>query len=207
MKKILSLFSFLLVAAWSYAENSFSVDDLNIKPGEEKTISVSLTNEEDAKSAAIDITLPTGLSFAGTNGDVVFADRTSGMMSKSAKIQNSGALRVGMAFGTIPAGEGEVFTFKVKADANATLGSAKISYTGMSLTYASKVTIPDMESEVNIYQTYKVTVAANDAAMGTVEGGNDEAMSNSQITVKATANEGYEFVNWKKGPQPSTLSR
>lgn len=156
MKRIVYSFCFLLVAISAQAANSFSVGIVEIMPGEEKTLSVILTNDVEAQSAAIDISLPTGLSFVGSNGSVVFSDRVSGMMLKSAKIQKSGALRIGLALGeTIAEGTGEVFTFKIKADEGAVLGVVNMSFSEMSLTDNSseseKVTIPDAEIEVNIY--------------------------------------------------------
>ena len=153
MKKIVSVFCFLLMAVMMQAEITFSVGKIEIKPGDEKTISVVLTNDVDARSAAIDITLPTGLSFVGENGSVEFSDRVSGMMMKSAKIQTSGALRVGLALGeTIAAGTGEVFTFKIKADQDASSGVVKMVFSGMSITNTSneKVTVPDAEFEIKI---------------------------------------------------------
>ena len=152
MKRIISLLVVLLAAVVSQAENSFTVDAISIQPGEEQTIVVTLTNEE-CKSAAIDITLPEGLSFVGENGSVTFTSRADGMSSKAAKIQTSGALRVGLAFGTIAAGSGELFSFKVKAEDNAQQGNYKMKFSGMSLTGSAnnKITIADSEVDVTVY--------------------------------------------------------
>ena len=46
--------------------------------------------------------------------------------------------------------------------------------------------------------SYVVTVSANPAEAGTVTGGG-EFEETDEITVKAVANEGYEFVNWTEG--------
>ena len=203
MKRIFYMFCFLLAALSSHAENVFSVDEIDIKQGEEKVISVALTNEENASSAAIDIILPTGLSFVNgsLDGSVVFSDRTAGIMSKTSKIQTSGALRVGMAFGSIPAGSGELFTFKIKADENMDLGTVKIKYSSMSLTISSsKVTIPDMESNVNVVKYYSVSVQTDGYIGGSVaitEGTTgDEVKAGSSIQITATPEEGYHFVKW-----------
>ena len=203
MKRIFYMFCFLLAALSSHAENVFSVDEIDIKQGEEKVISVALTNEENASSAAIDIILPTGLSFVNgsLDGSVVFSDRTVGIMSKTSKIQTSGALRVGMAFGSIPAGSGELFTFKIKADENMDLGTVKIKYSSMSLTISSsKVTIPDMESNVNVVKYYSVSVQTDGYIGGSVaitEGTTgDEVKAGSSIQITATPEEGYHFVKW-----------
>ena len=194
MKKLYFLLSFLFLSLTSIAENAFSVDEIDIKMGEEQTLSVSLTNEQDAKSVAIDITLPEGLSFVD-EGSVVFSSRADGIMSKSAKIQTSGALRVGLAFGSVPAGTGELFTFKVKAVESAAVGTVKIQYTNMSLTYSGKVTIPNMESNVTIYNTFIVTANTADEVKGTVSGGG-EYRNGVNATLTATPNEGYDFTKW-----------
>ena len=202
MKKVLSVISFLLVASYSQAENTFFVDNFEIKPGQEKTLSVILTNDSNAKSAAIDISLPTGISFVGDDGSVKFSDRVNGMTKKSAKIQKSGALRVGMVLGeSIAAGTGEVFTFKIKADDNATLETKKISFSRMALTNASneKVTIPYIEINVKVNNIVKIAVASNNNLMGSVQGANDESVVGSNATITATANNGYHFVNWTLG--------
>lgn len=204
MKRIIYVLSLLVTAAAMHAENSFSVAPVEIQPGEEKTISVILTNDEDAKTAAIDITLPTGLSFVngGTDGSVVFSERTSGMPSKSAKIQTSGALRIGMAFGVVSAGSGELFTFKVKAAVDATPGSSKIKYSAMALTLSTsgKTVLSDMESDVTIYKTCKVDIQTANYAGGSVALNKgtigDNVMYGTDFEVLATANEGYHFAKW-----------
>lgn len=48
--------------------------------------------------------------------------------------------------------------------------------------------------------SYVVTVSANPAEAGTVTGGG-EFEETDEITVKAVANEGYEFVNWTEGEE------
>ena len=203
MKRIISLLVFLLAAVVSHAENSFTADAVSIQPGEEKTIAVTLTSEDLSKSAAIDITLPEGLSFVGNDGSVTFTSRADGMSSKSGKVQNSGALRVGLAFGSIAAGSGELFSFKVKADENATLGAYKMKFTKTSLTNSAntKVSIPEKEIDVTLYKLYKVEVTANTAVMGSVSGGGNAVMSGTSTTVTATANEGYSFVNWTENSE------
>ncbi len=203
MKRIISLLVFLLAAVVSHAENSFTADAVSIQPGEEKTIAVTLTSEDLSKSAAIDITLPEGLSFVGNDGSVTFTSRADGMSNKSGKVQNSGALRVGLAFGSIAAGSGELFSFKVKADENATLGAYKMKFTKTSLTNSAntKVSIPEKEIDVTLYKLYKVEVTANTAVMGSVSGGGNAVVSGTSTTVTATANEGYSFVNWTENSE------
>ena len=99
----------------------------------------------------------------------------------------------------IEAGEGEIFTFKIKADESTTVGSYQISYSTMSVTYATKVTIPDMTTDVNVYNIVDVTVVSADEKMGTVTGGGTQLASGTEITVKAEPKTGYNFVAWFDG--------
>ena len=210
MKKISSLLFLLLASIVTQAADQFSMAKIDIKPGETKVVTVSLTNEQETQSVVVDVTLPAGLSFVNANGDVVtqgsnngvvFADRTSGFMSKTANVnKNTGLMRTSFTFGSMPAGDGELFTFKVKASENATIGAVKINYTGLKVTYGSTTnTHSDMTSDVNIYDIYNVAVATADASMGSVSGGNAEAMSGTPMTVTATPVTGYDFVAWKDG--------
>ena len=209
MKKIISLIILLLTSTLSKADNLFSIDKVDIRPGEEKVVSLMLTNDVNAKAANIDITLPTGLSFVSVDGDdndasAVFSDRTSGMMLKQAKIQSNGALRIALTMlmgSPVQAGSGEIVSFKIKADANAAIGVVKLSYSGMKITPSSGSAIvpSNFTSDVNIYDIYNVAVATADASMGSVSGGNAEAMSGTPLTVTATPVTGYDFVAWKDG--------
>lgn len=56
-------------------------------------------------------------------------------------------------------------------------------------------------------KSYTITVKANDAAMGTVTGGGSYA-ANASATLTATANNGYEFVQWQDGNKdnPRTIT-
>ena len=116
MKKIVSLIILLLATTLSQADNLFSIDKVNIRPGEEQVISLSLTNDVNVKAANLDVVLPTGLSFVNVDGadydaSAVFSDRTSGIMLKSAKIQSNGALRIALTMlmgSPVAAGSGEI---------------------------------------------------------------------------------------------------
>ena len=56
-------------------------------------------------------------------------------------------------------------------------------------------------------EQYTITVNANDATMGTVTGGGIYDV-NSTVTLTATANDGYEFVQWNDGNKenPRTIT-
>ncbi len=53
--------------------------------------------------------------------------------------------------------------------------------------------------------TYTITVASSDETKGTVAGGGTYAY-NTTATLTATANEGYEFVNWSNGSKENPLT-
>ena len=52
-------------------------------------------------------------------------------------------------------------------------------------------------------KNYTITTKVNDAAMGTVSGGGSYA-ANATATLVATANPGYEFVQWQDGNKEAT---
>lgn len=57
--------------------------------------------------------------------------------------------------------------------------------------------VPAPESQFIQKETrYTVTVAVNDEAMGTATGGGTEFLAGDIATLSATANDGYQFVNW-----------
>ena len=59
---------------------------------------------------------------------------------------------------------------------------------------------PKFETEGQGSTVYQVTVQPNDAAMGTTTGGGI-FQAGTEITVTATPNEGYEFINWTIGEE------
>ena len=52
---------------------------------------------------------------------------------------------------------------------------------------------------------HTVTAVANDAAMGTVTGSGEYAYG-TEVTLTATANEGFRFVNWSNGETEATIT-
>ena len=75
-----------------------------------------------------------------------------------------------------------------------TIGNLKLYNTTPEITNGTYTIIP--APVVN----HTITVAANPAEAGTVTGGG-EFEETDEITVKAVANEGYEFVNWTEGEE------
>ena len=63
-------------------------------------------------------------------------------------------------------------------------------------------TVPAPESQViKKAARYTVTVVVNDEAMGTATGGGTDFLAGDIATLSATANDGYQFVNWTKGAE------
>jgi hypothetical protein len=71
----------------------------------------------------------------------------------------------------------------------------------------TKDTVFTAEFGVLSANTYHVTVNANNSSMGTVSGSGDYA-TNTTVTIAATANTGYRFVQWNDGnsQNPRTIS-
>ena len=70
---------------------------------------------------------------------------------------------------------------------------------GMSITNTSSVKVPisDKGIDVNIYDVAQITVSPT--TKGVIEGGNAEVAIGSSVTLTATPNAGYNFVNWTAG--------
>ena len=80
---------------------------------------------------------------------------------------------------------------------------AKVAVYGTLETYFSKAgvkEVSDYEWVVAPVVNHTITVSANPAEAGTVTGG-DEYEEGATATLTATANEGYEFVNWTVGEE------
>lgn len=72
-------------------------------------------------------------------------------------------------------------------------------------TNTNTCTVPAPESQVIKKEArYTVTVTVNDEAMGTATGGGTEFLAGDIATLSATANDGYQFVNWTYGITTST---
>lgn len=72
-------------------------------------------------------------------------------------------------------------------------------------TNTNTCTVPAPESQVIKKEArYTVTVTVNDEAMGTATGGGTEFLTGDIATLSATANDGYQFVNWTYGITTST---
>lgn len=112
--------------------------------------------------------------------------------------------------------------YKSKANANVLVGEAKMvvrnnftidfgdllkantyDVTGFVAIFNGTIQLYPTEIKDVTPKSYTVTVNVNDDAMGTVTGAG-EYEENATATLTATANEGYEFVNWTVGEETKT---
>ena len=78
-------------------------------------------------------------------------------------------------------------TFKI----DQTFAAGNYNIVGFVTCYNTTVQIAVVSAE----RIYTISATANDEAMGTVTGAGEYA-ENAEVTLTATANDGYEFVNW-----------
>ena len=91
--------------------------------------------------------------------------------------------------------DGEEITFKLY-DHNLNLEVVPTTVTPATLTFA----IDGVEMDYDIYFTScLITAAANNATYGSVNTAAQYVAAGTSVTLTATANTGYDFVNWTKG--------
>ena len=120
-KLLLSGFAFTCLLTDAQAENKVTIDDFNIKPGEEKTIAVYLDNDDAISALQLDIELPQGLYYVSNsvtrNEERIDRDTHSLYM----KMLPTGNLRLLIApsgVSPIAGHEGAVAYFTVEASSN-----------------------------------------------------------------------------------------
>lgn len=153
-------------------DNYLSIDAVNIKPGETKTISVGMTNTENIQGLQCNIELPEGLSFTTkANGKIDIAnnvDRGDGF-TLSGNLQEDGSLTVAAVNfdgDTYYGNSGTIFTFKITADEGMPVGEYEIKVRDIVL--SSGVAIKPSDT------TGKVTVESSQANIQQIES-NDNA--------------------------------
>lgn len=137
--------------------NFLHIEDLEMQPGEVKTIEVMMTNQrDDIRGLQCDITLPDGLSFLydeDVDDYVTATTRVPRKLALSSEMQAVNTLRVaGVCTGSscIYGNDGSVFTFKVKADENMTSGKYKVLLSNMELSYGEAIQVNDRTSLLEI---------------------------------------------------------
>ncbi len=212
MKRLLIFFSALCAVFMAHAETGSLVleESLSIRPGEQKELKILLNNVNISSAAQATVVLPEGLSFVKMDWDgeevwaipsarseSAYSDATMGADGSITFAFLATAVRNRIQ---VVGDDPLLLTMTIKAADTAPIGIAKIKLNDVAVSYpagsASANEDYNAQFDINIYQTYNVAVATDDAAKGTVAGGKAEAMSGTSITVTATPNTGYDFVAW-----------
>ena len=206
MKKhlIFLLTFFLGLKAMAAVEPTVSLDNIKMKPGTQTTVTMELQNADFAiASLQGDFILPSGVTISDIS---LVNDRFKTSGANVSHVLNANAARflvtANREYGSIASVDGTsgaVISFKVNVAADVALGQYQVSIGNVELGddqfqphYAS------CTATLTVYDEFTVAAAAADATMGSVTGA-DTYESGQEVTVKATANEGYSFVSWKSG--------
>ena len=191
-------------AAVIISSNYVHLADIDIKPGETKTIEMLMTNANTVAGIQGNVKLPNGLSFVKkTNGKVDAANVNSRAedFTLSCAVQDDGSLTFAQysADGfTFEGKEGAVFTFKIKADENATAGTYSVNLSDVVLSIGGVgYDIPNRTSSLTITGTTGIeSVESNQTAEG-LETGNWYTLDGRRLSGKPTKR-GIYIVNGKK---------
>ena len=141
-------------------DNYLHLADIDIKPGETKTVELLMTNTDEVKGTQGNIKLPAGLSFVKKSNGKVDAkniDDRSEDFTLTCQIQDDGSLTFAQYSGdgfTYDGNDGGIFSFKIKADENATAGTYNIDLTKVVLSIDGVgYDIPDRTSSLSVTGT------------------------------------------------------
>ncbi len=176
MKK-LSIILFLQILVLSAQagivdDNYLHLADIEIDPGETQTVQLLMTNANIVAGVQGNIKLPAGLSFVKkSNGrlDVSNNNDRAEDFTLSCALQNDGSMSFAQYSGdgfNYEGNSGAIFTFKIKADENATAGTYEVSLLGVVLSIeGTGYDIPDRTSVLVVKGEDPVTVTANNLNM------------------------------------------
>lgn len=148
MKKIVFLLCLLLSSLTiSAVESGFYMDAVDILPGQEQQLTLKVVNSEGIKGFQLNVVMPDGLSVV--DGSVTNTGRLADIgYTVRSSIKSSGTLGLIAVHGgtPIPAGDGAIISFKVKAAADAVEGEVAIKLTGIKISFESQnYTQPDVK--------------------------------------------------------------
>ena len=201
MKKYLLLSFMLLVSLISKADVSFSMSATKVKAGDNFTLPVVVTNDEQFAGFELRIYLPEGISFQGTTRAtrIQAGSRLAGF-TITGKDQDDKSYKILVASlegEMIATGDDALFNILLQADENATLGNSDVKLAVIRYTDTNETlhNLSDVTASVKIYKMFDVTASPSGETMGSVAGaGSYESGTNATLT--ATANTGYEFTKW-----------
>jgi uncharacterized repeat protein (TIGR02543 family) len=206
MKKhlIFLLTFFLGLKAMAAVEPTVSLADIEMKPGTQTTVTMELQNAGYAiTSLQGDFILPEGVTVSDIS---LVSDRFKTNGANISHVINANATRflvtANREYGSIASVDGTsgaVISFKLNVAKTVSLGQHQIGIGNVELGDAQyQPHYASCTATLTVYDDFTVTATAADPTMGTVTG-EGTYKSGKEVTVKATPNEGYSFVNWKSG--------
>lgn len=198
MKRFKSIFILMLLMLLALptalrAENAFYTPPFNIIPGDTKSLSICLDNDQIVRGIQADIILPEGLSMVKDgNGDfnISLTDRASSFSVSSNEISN-GTVRVlvySFLSDNLEPGKGTILKVQVKASESFTGGYIQIKNIILADENNQDVDLADSQTLVGIKEQNTISVADGEIESG--EGGffslnllNDSQMTACQFDV------------------------
>ena len=207
------LLAMLFVAgqAWSQSTRIYA-DGFSISPGESTEWEIMFDGDVYITSAVVVVDIPEGFEFEnkGTARRPVYAttsDVSSGLTIASNLVNDGAQLRLVMTdnqqIGTDET-SGVLVKVNIKAKEDVALNdyTFKLSELSASDENESNYQTDDQEVTVTVFKKCLITVGVNNSAYGSTAispEGKDKYDSGTSVTVTATANDGYHFVNWTVG--------
>ena len=203
MRKFYSTFLLMLISLVVYGQANFSIEDFKIKRGETKEMSVKMEITSPVQSFQLDLVLPEG---------VVITEGSAKLTSWGDKHSISQAQRTDGAYrimvmtyqnGVFNEGKDDIITLEVTATNDCALGNKSFNISNVVVTPVSgtKQKISLIENTAKVYDLFSVSATSANEKMGsvTIDPAGDAVESGTTITAKATAVDGYSFVNWTTG--------
>jgi uncharacterized repeat protein (TIGR02543 family) len=215
MKKIISLLLFAFCTLSAFADSYLYLDNVTIKPGETKTISVSLKNDVKITAFQCDLYFPAGITVTQTYSDkkekyvndIALTDRKQDTHTLNSNTQKDGAMRIAVlstANDPFTGSDGPLFTIQIKADEQMSKGDYSIKLANVELSTPAAVAInpSDRTSLLSVVNEYTITTGTS---IGGTVTGNGTYTSNQDVTLTATPETGYHFVSWSNGNTANPL--
>ena len=193
----------MLISLVVYGQANFSIEDFKIKRGETKEMSVKMEITSPVQSFQLDLVLPEG---------VVITEGSAKLTSWGDKHSISQAQRTDGAYrimvmtyqnGVFNEGKDDIITLEVTATNDCALGNKSFNISNVVVTPVSgtKQKISLIENTAKVYDLFSVSATSANEKMGsvTIDPAGDAVESGTTITAKATAVDGYSFVNWTTG--------
>ena len=182
--------------------NILSIGDYTCYLNSTVTIGVNLDNEDDIAGFQFDINIPEGMTYVANS--VAKTDRLLPQHILQAQMMGSNILRVlcfSMPSANILGDSGDIITFQLVGNVPGTY-QIDLSEIVLSDIYGGSpyaIGYPGTVTVLNV-QSFDVTTTAMPAAGGTVTGAGSYP-ANTEVTITATPNTGYDFEYWSESGQ------